>query len=457
MNQQQLLQQQAQQIAALQAQVPVPPVAPLAFALTPAMAQDGIINYKDPAGIKLHKAIIAPLATLYDGTPSKLMAFLDSIKQRASDSGWNRDLLNVSNQDPVTPVQLNLIVSHRMLTLANVRAHAITYIGQPTRLAQDSFMMYEFLRDSLTDEARIRISVEATKFEINGTRDGPCYLKVILMKFYVETNATNFFLRQSLLQLPKKMEELKSNVPAFNDHVQAITVDLAAGGQESSDLLVYLFLSYLTIEDSNFKRFIERKKEDYDDGKDTITADTLMDQALNKFNQLNQAKTWNKKSPEQEQLIALTAQLHEANTKIVELSKGKSKGSTSRDDPNTDPDKHEDPKTNGKHRREPNLESWRWQRNDDETEMEHNGKKYYWCDYHGWSSHKTPKCFVIKNKENIAKSKKDKKEQEQKERESSATNSSDNKEKAKEKHMLKLAKAFVAITEPAEDTDDEFN
>ena len=114
MNQQQLLQQQAQQIAALQAQpVPVPPVDPLAFALTPAMAQDGIINYKDSAGIKLHKAIVAPLATLYDGTPSKLMAFLDSVKQRATDSGWNRDLLNVSNQDPVTPVQLNLIVSHQ--------------------------------------------------------------------------------------------------------------------------------------------------------------------------------------------------------------------------------------------------------------------------------------------------------------------------------------------------------
>jgi hypothetical protein len=51
-----------------------------------------------------------------------------------------------------------------------------------------------------------------------------------------------------------------------------------------------------------------------------------MDQALNKFNQLTQAKTWNKKSPEQEQLIALTARLEEANSKIAELSKKKPKG-----------------------------------------------------------------------------------------------------------------------------------
>jgi hypothetical protein len=169
MNQQQLLQQQAQQIAALQVQ-PAPPVSPLAFALMPAMAQDGIINYRDLAGIKLHKAIIAPLlATLYDGTPSKLMAFLDGIKQCATNSGWNQALLSISNQDPANPIQLNLIVSHRMLSLENVRAHVLTYIRQPTRLAQDSFMMYEFLRDLMTDEARIRIAVESAKFEINGT------------------------------------------------------------------------------------------------------------------------------------------------------------------------------------------------------------------------------------------------------------------------------------------------
>ena len=69
----------------------------------------------------------------------------------------------------------------------------------------------------------------------------------------------------------------------------------------------------------------------------------------------------------------------------------------------------------------------------------------------------TPKCFAIKNKENIAKSQKEKKEQEQKEKESTATNGSDNKEKAKERQMLKLTKAFVAISKPADNTDDEFN
>jgi hypothetical protein len=120
------------------------------------------------------------------------------------------------------------------------------------------------------------------------------------------------------------MKELKSDVANVNDYVQSIVSNLASGGQTSSDLIVFLFLAYLEVEDSAFKKFIERRKEEYDDGKEEITVQSLMDQALNKFNQLNENKTWKTKTPEEQQLIALTAQLKEAKDKIAELSKSKS-------------------------------------------------------------------------------------------------------------------------------------
>jgi endonuclease/exonuclease/phosphatase (EEP) superfamily protein YafD len=81
-DQQVLLQAQAQQLNALHVLIsnqppaivlpaqPTPPV----FALTPALAQMGIINYTDTSGIKLCKSIITPLMMLYDGTASKKMA-----------------------------------------------------------------------------------------------------------------------------------------------------------------------------------------------------------------------------------------------------------------------------------------------------------------------------------------------------------------------------------------------
>ena len=127
---QQLQQQQAliQQLlqAQQQAQAPVvPPQAPaVPFALTPAQAIMDIIDLTETAGIKLHKAVTAPLATPFDGSPQKLASFLEDVKQHATDCGWMAadGLLIINNQDPVNPHDYNLITHHCMLSLENVRA-----------------------------------------------------------------------------------------------------------------------------------------------------------------------------------------------------------------------------------------------------------------------------------------------------------------------------------------------
>jgi hypothetical protein len=74
---------------------------------------------------------------------------------------------------------------------------------------------------------------------------------------------------------------------------------------------VYLFRFYLDVEDKEFKRYMQGKKEKYDEGDPDINAQNLMSLALTKYNQLVQAKTWKAKSPEEEKLIAITAQLAE--------------------------------------------------------------------------------------------------------------------------------------------------
>jgi hypothetical protein len=94
-----------------------------------------------------------------------------------------------------------------------------------------------FLRSSLTEGASQVMAHEHEKYTINGSCDGPCYLKTILIKFYVE----NFHLRQQLQVLTKTIKELKLNVSTFNDHVKTVVRDLAAGGEVSTDLIVYVF------------------------------------------------------------------------------------------------------------------------------------------------------------------------------------------------------------------------
>jgi hypothetical protein len=101
-----------------------------------------------------------------------------------------------------------------MLSLENVRAHAIAYMNQPLRVAHDAAWMYKFLRESLMESARTRVTLQSERYTVNGSPDGPAYLKVILLTFYVKMNATDFHLRELLHNLPKKIKDLKSDVPA---------------------------------------------------------------------------------------------------------------------------------------------------------------------------------------------------------------------------------------------------
>lgn len=98
------------------------------------------------------------------------------------------------------------------------------------------------------ESARMRISLQLDWYQVNGINDGPCYLKMILMTFYVETNVMNFLLQKKVHPLPEKMQALKFDASVFSTYyVQDTVNNLSSGGQTSDDLLVYLFDSYKII------------------------------------------------------------------------------------------------------------------------------------------------------------------------------------------------------------------
>jgi hypothetical protein len=280
-----------QQLQAMQAQLaavlaqPAQPVVqqalpPGPFALTPALANQNVIDLLSPQGIKLYKSITTPLANKFDGSSRKLVLFMDEIHHKADEYGWNTTLLSISDQNPVAPRQRNLLLHHRLVTMENVRAHAMVYIGAHERVAQDSNMMYLFIRDSLTEGARSRMANEHAQYDVNGTPDGPCSLKALLVTYFVETIATNFLLREKLQALPEAMKKLKFNIGAFNAYVQELVQDLAQGGEVTSDLMVHLLRAYEEVTDKSFRTYIDHKKEAYEEGNEQLNVQTLMNLAL---------------------------------------------------------------------------------------------------------------------------------------------------------------------------------
>ena len=414
--------------AQLQGQAQQPLVVPGPFALTPAQAQHDVIDLSSSTGIKLYKQIVSPLTVPFDGSPKKLVTFLSSVSDKATTSGWGA-LLTVNNQALVNPEDRNLISQHRMLTIENVRAKAMTYVGQQTRMAQDARWMFEFLKDSLTESARMRVMLQPDHYRINGIDDGPCFLKMILLTFYVETNATNFLLRKKLIDLPEKMISLKSHVPDFNVYVREILTDLSSGGRTADDLLVYLFDSYKVVTDHAFHRWYERKKEDYDDGREEITPKALMLAAETKFNQLTQEENWARKSKEEEMILALKAQ-------VAELTKNKAstnnKASTKQASKEKITVKQDNKKSSDNNKSKDNqgtlrerYPEWRFKRNGNQKTHTVDGKTYHWCDpLNMWALHEPKDCKIGKNKKEQSKSK----------------------SKGSEPSALSIAKALVAVS-----------
>jgi hypothetical protein len=127
---QQDLQLAQNQIAALAAQPPViqqvqlaqvPPAAPAQarFALTPAKvgAVNAIIDYSTTTGAKLYKAAIEELTVKFDLDRQNLHDFLESLRSRAIEQGWNATLLSIL----VGADRLNLLDNYGTITSKRTR------------------------------------------------------------------------------------------------------------------------------------------------------------------------------------------------------------------------------------------------------------------------------------------------------------------------------------------------
>jgi len=114
------------------------PLAPSVFALSPARATLGVLDYSLAAHVKLYHKATAALPIIFDGKAANLSVFLRSLGRRANTMGWRNNVFAI----PTTSGTLDLLDSFGTVTLDDVRAHALTYVGMeegpPARMAQNA-------------------------------------------------------------------------------------------------------------------------------------------------------------------------------------------------------------------------------------------------------------------------------------------------------------------------------
>jgi hypothetical protein len=203
-----------------------------------------------------------------------------------------------------------LLSNYGIILLGDVTQDMLSYVDTQTKVAQDYFMAFQCIFASLETEFLKTITMEAWKYHVGQDQTPSASLlpKAIIMRAHVNTRVTVTFIREALSQLDVKMGGLDSNITKLNMYVKSQVISLEARGESTNGLLVNVFKGYQMAQDEDFAQFIKRKKDAYDEGAN-ITVASLMDAAENKYKTRLLTGEWSAPTKEQEQILALTAQV----------------------------------------------------------------------------------------------------------------------------------------------------
>ena len=264
----------------------------------------------------------------FDRQPNKIRLFLAHVKDRAQQFNW-QSILTIPAGLP--PTSYNRMHNYGRMSLQDVQAKALTYVGMQGRKAQDSYMLYNFLIESLTDSFKVQVLLYEQDYTITpmggqpAMKDGPTLLKMLIMLTYIDNQATTAHIRETLIDMTYKLTNLQGDITAFNDWVREQVHQLAAQGMSTPDLLTYLWKTYLQAPDAEFKRYIKTLKVEYEDERQDYSAEQLMLLAMNKYKNLKQAGKWGNLSKAEAEIVALNAKIDVLKQKGTKKPERKSK------------------------------------------------------------------------------------------------------------------------------------
>jgi YHS domain-containing protein len=351
----------------------------ITFALSPALASNALLNYKTGEGIKIYGKATSPLDILYDGDSGALRLFLFKVQQRSTKFGWS-SILRIQQ----TGQSFNFFESYGQVTITSIRAQAMTIETANSRDTQNSSQMYDFLIASITDGMLAKVMSRRETFtSAAGFQDGPSLLKVIVTIAHVDTRAQAGYIRKCLarLHLTILTPEYNCDIQKFNEHIVVLEEGLAARGESSQDILMNVQDAYMACKDADFVRHAKDEYSKWEQGA-PITLQDYMDSALTKYKTLKMKGLWEAPSPEQEQIIALTAAFSSLKAKTSRTKDPKDKGPGKK--------KPGDGKDKGPRR---NKGAFAWKdvapKSGEKTKT-FKGKTYYWCTNHEhsqWTLH----------------------------------------------------------------------
>ena len=343
----------------------------------------GVLDFTDIESRKyFHKATKKiDSDELYDCTPENMHHFLKLLQHRANEHGWDNEVTGVlwipeDHQDQNSKLRY-LPKEYGTVTMEQIANFEKSYLGAETRAAQDSYMLFKCLMNSLSKEARMKIETWEEEYMVTndlGTMvpSGNLLLKVIIRESHLDTNATTQSIRMKMSNLDEYMSKIGSDITKFNSYVKLLEGSLVARGQKSEALLTNLFKGYMAASDKTFVKYIGEKMDRYEEGEE-MSPDKLMQLADNKYRLLKERDEWDAPSAEEEKLLALQTEIE----KLKKMRKRKPDEGTQKG-PKSNKSKRKNPASN----KEQDKPAWMFKA-PPESELhkprEWNGKEWWFC------------------------------------------------------------------------------
>ena len=127
------------------------------------MANANVLDYNTREGQALFRTATESLYKdrddSFDCDAEGLNDLLQLIEDCSNLMGWANIYQIPDNNDPLQPVIRDFLQNYGVVSIDMIHAHVRTYIVQPTRPAQDSYMLYHCLMNSLSLIGRSKITI----------------------------------------------------------------------------------------------------------------------------------------------------------------------------------------------------------------------------------------------------------------------------------------------------------
>jgi hypothetical protein len=237
--------------------------------------------------------------------------------------------------------------------------------------------------------------------------------KIIMRLATINSMATTEALCSNLNNFLIYAASANGDINLINSYFDVNYSQILAQGSTVDDPIAKLFDAYLVVPDYNFKQDIAKKQDDYHEGNlgPNFTHKNLMAQATAKFTYLTTRKIWGSKSPNEERLIAMIADLKGKLKLALALADKRKKDGHKKDVKGSLVNKVKNKKNMANKAHQKKEEAWKKlpPKDGEPTTKDVAGKKYQWCIHHmAWGVHSAQECRLGASCKDALKENKDK-------------------------------------------------